>query len=45
MKFTKIHRVLQFDESPWLAKYMNFNTKKKKKKKKAKNDFEEDFLN
>ena len=25
MKLTKIHRVLQFDESPWLAKFINFN--------------------
>ena len=36
MKLTKIYRVLQFDESPWLAKYINFNTEKRKE---AKNDF------
>ena len=41
MKLTKIHRVLQFDESPWLAKYINFNTKKRKK---SKNDFEKDYF-
>ena len=33
MKLTKIHRVIQFDESPWLAKYINFITKKGKKQK------------
>ena len=33
MKLTKIHRVLQFDEPPWLAKYINFNTEKKERSK------------
>ena len=42
MKLTKIHRVLQFDESPWLAKYINFNTEKWKE---AKNAFEKFILN
>ena len=41
MKLTKIHRVLQFDESPWLAKYINFNTEKRKE---SKNDFEKDYF-
>ena len=41
MKLTKIHRVLQFDESPWLAKYINFNTEKRIE---AKNDFEKVFF-
>ena len=41
MKLTEIHRVLQFDESPWLAKYINFNPEKRKK---AKNDFKKDYF-
>ena len=31
MKLTKIHRVIQFDESPWLAKYIKFKITKEKK--------------
>ena len=41
MKLTKIHRVLQFNESLRLAKYIDFNTKKRKE---AKNDFEKDYF-
>ena len=41
MKLTKIHRVLQLDESPWLAKYINFNTEKRKEEKNA---FEKDYF-
>ena len=41
MKLTKIHRVLQFNESPWLAKYINFN---KNKRSTAKNAFERDIF-
>ena len=41
MKLTKIHGVLQFNESPWLAKYINFNTNKRPT---AKNAFEKDFF-
>ena len=41
MKLTKIHRVLEFDESPWLTKYIHFNTEKRKE---AKNDFEKDYF-
>ena len=41
MKLTKIHRVLQFNESPWLAKCIDFNTKKEKKQK---NNFEKDYF-
>ena len=36
-----VHRVLQFNEKPWLKKYIDFNTDKRKE---AKNSFEEDFF-
>ena len=41
MKLTKIHRVLQFNESPRLAKYIDFNTNKRST---AKSVFEKDFF-
>ena len=41
MKLTKIHRVLQFNESPWLADYIAFNTKTRSE---AKNNFEKDYF-
>ena len=41
MEITKIHMIMEFDQSPWLAPYVNFNTDMQKK---AKNEFEKDFF-
>ena len=42
-KLTKNHKVLQFDESPCLAKYIDLNTNKRSNAKK-KNAFEKDIF-
>lgn len=41
LKLKKVHRVLEFDQSPWLARYINYNTEKRTN---AKNSFEKAFF-
>ena len=42
MKLTKVHRALQFKQSDWTKKYIDFNTKKRMS---AAHDFEKFFKN
>ena len=41
LKIKKVHRVLEFDRSPWLKQYIDFTTEKRKY---ARNPFEKDFF-
>ena len=41
LKLKEVHRVLLFDENPWLKEYIDFNTEKRKE---AKNSLQKDFF-
>jgi hypothetical protein len=41
LKLKKINKVISFSQSPWLKKYIDFNTNKRKE---AKDDFEKDMF-
>ena len=41
LKLTNVHRVLEFNQSPWLKQFIDFNTQKRTQ---AKNAFKKDFF-
>ena len=41
LRLTNVHRVLSFNQSPWLKNYINFKTRQRTA---SKNDFEKDFF-
>ena len=41
LKLKKIHKVLQFNQKPWMKPYIEMNTELRKK---VENDFEKDFF-
>ena len=41
MKLTKVHRVIEFNEKPWMEPYIRLNTELRKK---ATSDFEKNFF-
>ena len=41
MKLSKIYKILEFKQSNWLKKYIDFNTDKRKN---VANSFEKDFF-